>query len=240
MISNTLPQSLIDNPILSQWIAFEEPGRVRRRHRQGRDRPGHPHRADADRRRRARRPAGADQSRLRPDRHQPGRRLHLGQLFDRGRRRLHPAGLRRGALAVPRPRRRDRLRCPVERAFHRGRQVPARAANTPAATTGRWPATSTSTGAPAAPRRPSGPRPTRSSASILPRLDLPAKVAGAGFIHDIAPENVLHARVLRQPWRGAHLAALDESAVRKAAEAPIEYLARGRIRRLHRPRARSR
>ena len=29
MISNTLPQSLIDNPILSQWIAFEEKGRVR-------------------------------------------------------------------------------------------------------------------------------------------------------------------------------------------------------------------
>ena len=28
MISNTLPQSLIDNPILSQWIAFEEKGRV--------------------------------------------------------------------------------------------------------------------------------------------------------------------------------------------------------------------
>src|ERR1700754_847822 len=29
MISNTLPQSLIDNPILSQWIAFNERGRVR-------------------------------------------------------------------------------------------------------------------------------------------------------------------------------------------------------------------
>jgi CO/xanthine dehydrogenase Mo-binding subunit len=29
MISNALPQSLIDNPILSQWIAFAEPGRVR-------------------------------------------------------------------------------------------------------------------------------------------------------------------------------------------------------------------
>ena len=29
MISNTLPQSLIDNPVLSQWIAFEEQGRVR-------------------------------------------------------------------------------------------------------------------------------------------------------------------------------------------------------------------
>ena len=29
MIANTLPQSLIDNPLLSQWIGFEEPGRVR-------------------------------------------------------------------------------------------------------------------------------------------------------------------------------------------------------------------
>lgn len=29
MISNTLPQSLIDNPLLSQWIGFEAPGRVR-------------------------------------------------------------------------------------------------------------------------------------------------------------------------------------------------------------------
>ena len=29
MISNALPLSLIDNPILSQWISFDEPGRVR-------------------------------------------------------------------------------------------------------------------------------------------------------------------------------------------------------------------
>ena len=61
----------------------------------------------------------------------------------------------------------------------------------------------------------------------LPRLDLPAKVAGAAFIHDIAPEGVVHARVLRQPWRGARLAALDEAAVRKAAKAPIEILREG-------------
>ncbi len=61
----------------------------------------------------------------------------------------------------------------------------------------------------------------------LPRLDLPAKVAGAGFIHDIAPDNVLHARVLRQPWRGARLAALDENAVRKAAGTPIEIIREG-------------
>ena len=61
----------------------------------------------------------------------------------------------------------------------------------------------------------------------LPRLDLPAKVAGAAFIHDIAPEGVVHARVLRQPWRGAQLAALDEAAVRKAAKAPIDILHEG-------------
>jgi CO/xanthine dehydrogenase Mo-binding subunit len=61
----------------------------------------------------------------------------------------------------------------------------------------------------------------------LPRLDLPAKVCGAAFIHDLAPENVVHARVLRQPWRGARLVALDENAVRKAAKAPIEILREG-------------
>jgi CO/xanthine dehydrogenase Mo-binding subunit len=61
----------------------------------------------------------------------------------------------------------------------------------------------------------------------LPRLDLPAKVAGQGFIHDIAPADVVHARVLRQPWRGARLAALDEAAARKAAKAPIEILRDG-------------
>jgi CO/xanthine dehydrogenase Mo-binding subunit len=51
----------------------------------------------------------------------------------------------------------------------------------------------------------------------LARLDLPAKVTGAPFIHDLAPEGVLHARVLRQPNRGARLVALDEGAVRRAA-----------------------
>ena len=58
----------------------------------------------------------------------------------------------------------------------------------------------------------------------LPRLDLPAKIRGEGFIHDMAPSGVVHARVLRQPWRGARLALLDETAVRKAARAPIDIL----------------
>src|SRR5262249_20477967 len=61
----------------------------------------------------------------------------------------------------------------------------------------------------------------------LPRIDLPRKVLGAAFIHDLAPENVLHARMLRPPWRGARLVALDEAAVRRAAGAPIEVLREG-------------
>ena len=40
----------------------------------------------------------------------------------------------------------------------------------------------------------------------LPRRDLPAKLSGAGFIHDMTRPDMLHARILRQPCRGAHLA----------------------------------
>jgi nicotinate dehydrogenase subunit B len=51
----------------------------------------------------------------------------------------------------------------------------------------------------------------------LPRRDLEPKVSGAAFIHDIARPGMLHARVLRQPARGATLASFDEAAVRRAA-----------------------
>jgi CO/xanthine dehydrogenase Mo-binding subunit len=61
----------------------------------------------------------------------------------------------------------------------------------------------------------------------LPRIDLPAKLAGAAFIHDLAPANLLHARVLRRPWRDARLASLDEAKVRKAAGAPVEIVREG-------------
>jgi CO/xanthine dehydrogenase Mo-binding subunit len=61
----------------------------------------------------------------------------------------------------------------------------------------------------------------------LARLDLPAKVRGAAFIHDLAPDNILHARMLRRPWRGARLVSLDEAAVRRAAGAPIGVLREG-------------
>jgi nicotinate dehydrogenase subunit B len=51
----------------------------------------------------------------------------------------------------------------------------------------------------------------------VPRRDLPAKVTGASFIHDMVRPDLLHARTLRQPNRGAVLAAFNEAAVRRAA-----------------------
>jgi CO/xanthine dehydrogenase Mo-binding subunit len=82
-------------------------------------------------------------------------------------------------------------------------------------------------------RRATGTAPTKPPAEYrvvgrdLPRLDLPAKLAGAAFIHDLWPKNLLHARVLRRPWRDARLVLIDEEKVRKAAGAPIEILREG-------------
>jgi CO/xanthine dehydrogenase Mo-binding subunit len=58
----------------------------------------------------------------------------------------------------------------------------------------------------------------------VPRRDLPEKLSGAAFIYDLAPADLLHARALRQPGRGATLATLDEAAIRKAAGGEIEIL----------------
>jgi len=44
-----------------------------------------------------------------------------------------------------------------------------------------------------------------------PRRDLPEKLAGGGFIHDMTLPGMLHARVLRQPRPGATLAAVNEA-----------------------------
>jgi CO/xanthine dehydrogenase Mo-binding subunit len=49
------------------------------------------------------------------------------------------------------------------------------------------------------------------------RLDLPPKLFGAAYLHDMAPVGMLHARVLRQPGPKARLAALDAAAIRHAA-----------------------
>lgn len=58
----------------------------------------------------------------------------------------------------------------------------------------------------------------------VPRRDLPAKLSGAAFIHDLAPAGLMHARSLRQPGPAAQLTSLDEAAIRKAAGGEIEIL----------------
>ena len=61
----------------------------------------------------------------------------------------------------------------------------------------------------------------------LARLDLPAKVAGAAFVHDLAPAGVKHARVVRQPRRGAALKSIDEAAIRRATRDRVELVRDG-------------
>lgn len=51
----------------------------------------------------------------------------------------------------------------------------------------------------------------------LPRLDLPAKLVGAGFIHDLELPGMLHGRIVRPPAYGARLIALEEAPVRAIA-----------------------
>jgi CO/xanthine dehydrogenase Mo-binding subunit len=58
----------------------------------------------------------------------------------------------------------------------------------------------------------------------VPRVDLPAKVSGAAFAHDVLPQGVLHARTLRQPSRGATLDTLDEAAIRRAAKGDLQIV----------------
>jgi nicotinate dehydrogenase subunit B len=58
----------------------------------------------------------------------------------------------------------------------------------------------------------------------VPRVDLPAKMSGAAFVHDVLPTDVLHARTLRQPNRGAVLASLDDAAIRRAAKGELQIV----------------
>ena len=60
----------------------------------------------------------------------------------------------------------------------------------------------------------------------IPRLDLPAKLTGSGFIQDIVLPGMLHARTLRQPGRGATLLRLDEDAIRRAAGDDLQIVRR--------------
>ena len=60
------------------------------------------------------------------------------------------------------------------------------------------------------------------------RVDLAAKVFGEPvFIHDIVLEEMLHARVIRQPGRAATIASVDEAAIRHGAPGPVELVRHG-------------
>jgi nicotinate dehydrogenase subunit B len=225
MISNTLPLSLVDNPILSQWIAFEDKGRVRVG--SGKVEIGQGILTALTQ-------IAAEELDVRPE------QVNLVS----GQTDVSPAeGFTSGSYSIAvggasirlvcaevrslfLERLAETLRCPPDeltvedgKFLHAGKD------------TGRdyW----SMAGEISLERRASGTAPAKKPSSYkivgkhLPRLDLPAKIKGAGFIHDIVVENMLHGRVLRQPWRGAHLAALDENAVRKAAKEPIEILREG-------------
>jgi nicotinate dehydrogenase subunit B len=58
-------------------------------------------------------------------------------------------------------------------------------------------------------------KPHRSIGKSTARADLPAKVTGRGFIHDLEFPNMLHGRVLRPPSNGAHLQSLDLAKVER-------------------------
>ena len=61
-----------------------------------------------------------------------------------------------------------------------------------------------------------------------PRVDLAAKVFGAPvFVHDMVLDGMLHARVVRQPRRGATIRTVDEAALRRAAKGPVEIVRDG-------------
>lgn len=50
----------------------------------------------------------------------------------------------------------------------------------------------------------------------MPRVDIPAKVTGGvAYVHDLRPEGMVHARVVRPPRYGARLKSVDTGAVEK-------------------------
>jgi CO/xanthine dehydrogenase Mo-binding subunit len=60
------------------------------------------------------------------------------------------------------------------------------------------------------------------------RLDLPDKIFGnAIFIHDMRLPGMVHARVVRQPNRGATIDSVDEKAILRAAKAPVQFVRHG-------------
>jgi CO/xanthine dehydrogenase Mo-binding subunit len=76
-----------------------------------------------------------------------------------------------------------------------------------------------------------GGRPTKQVADYrvvgqnAPRIDLAQKIfGGPAFVHDMLLDGIVHARVVRQPCRGATIKAIDEAAIRHSAKGQIEII----------------
>jgi nicotinate dehydrogenase subunit B len=79
-----------------------------------------------------------------------------------------------------------------------------------------------------------GERPTKEVADYrvvgqnAPRIDLAQKIfGGPAFVHDMVLDGIVHARVVRQPRRGATIKAIDEAAIRRSAKGQIEIIRDG-------------
>ena len=225
MIANTLPQSIIDNPLLSQWIAFEEQGCVR--FSTGKVEIGQGAvtalaqiaAEELDIAMRQLRIVSGETG------VSPSEKFTTGSdtiAYSGAAVRLVCAEVR--ALMVDRAA--DKLGCDAtELSIDDGRVLRA------GEDTGLdyWAlAREVDLARPATGSAPTKlPSQYRIVGTNVPLLDLPAKVLGPAFLHDIIPDNVLHARVLRRPWRGARLVSLDEAAVRRAAGGALEIIRDG-------------
>jgi CO/xanthine dehydrogenase Mo-binding subunit len=225
MIANTLPQSLIDNPLLSQWIGFEEEGRIRCA--TGKVEIGQGILT-------AFAQIAAEELDVAPE------RLRMVS----GETDASPSeGFTSGSQSIAVGGAALRLVCAEVRALfldHAAKRLGCRAEEL-TIEDGRFLRGGRETGRDYwsfarevdLARNATGSAPVKRPAEYrvvgrnLPRIDLPAKVKGGAFIHDMLPDKVLHARMLRRPWRGAHLKALDEAAVRRAARAPIGIIREG-------------
>ena len=210
MIRNDLPKSLVDNPELGQWVGFEAPGSVRLA--TGKVELG-------QRILTALRQIAAEELEVEPERI----RVISGETG------LTPEeGMTAGSQSVEASGGSIRLVCAEVRQL--ALQAAAEALSCAPAelslTDGQILRSELVTGLSywAMPgldlaRRATGAAPLRPSDRLrvigksLPRTDLPAKLAGSAFIHDLCPDGLLHGRVLRQPGRKARLETLDEALV---------------------------
>jgi hypothetical protein len=69
---------------------------------------------------------------------------------------------------------------------------------------------------------------TTTSQDTARRLDLADKVFGKPvFIHDMAVDGMLHARVIRHPSATATIASIDEAVMRRRAPGPLDLVRHG-------------